>query len=475
MDGLLNSGLILCSDCYLEYVTGVPLKLQRLLFVLSVLIFRVCVDATETENLALPILQSCATVNIDGRAEDWDLSGGIFACADVEAQRDNCAAWFHAMYDADHLYILARWTDPTPLNNSGSIKGSNGFNCDCLQFRIITGRGGEERVSHWTCWQDVDGRNAATVEYGRKFNEGKADLLTSGGAEAFARNADGRGYVQEIALPWKLLTRSGLAPGTREQIRITAEFNFSIAGNGRLTIKDLFKAGVVPDRVFTFSTSNCWSTGTLEPKGLVEPRAVRLSDAREFPVTMREGRPVVDWTGLIKSDEPTGFKPIRFAVPADGFVSLNLYAPDGKVARQLLMCAPYSKGEHTVNWDGLATPSYKQPGKPVSPGTYRWEGIYHTGIGLKLRGWADAGNASPWSGWGGDHGNPISAASDGQRVYLGWDGGEGSKPLIAVDPRRARRLEKHPWRHRRRETDRRRRKDGLCLQQSRTVRPNIAL
>ncbi len=391
--------------------------------------------ATETEHLGIRVLPAAQSVTIDGKTDDWNLVAGVFVCGDVEAQRGRCAAWFHAMWDSKNLYILARWVDETPMNNPGSIKGSAGFQGDCLQFRVITGSGeAAERVSHWTCWRDADGLDIATGEYGKKFNEGRADIKAAGGAQAFAVDADQQGYAQELAIPWSLITLDGKAPVPGEHIRITVELNFTIAGNGRLTIKDIFKAGVVPNRVFTFSDSTCWGTGTIERENAVDATPVRLSDTREFVVRMEDGAPKVDWTGLVASNLPKGFKPIRFTVPADGYVSLNLFAPDGTVARQLLNCVYFAKGEHEVMWDGLGTPSYKQPADPVPEGAYRWEGIFHTGLGLRLRGWAAAGNLPPWEGWGGDHGNPVSVASDDERTYLGWNGGEGSKPLMAIDP-----------------------------------------
>ena len=99
------------------------------------------------------------------------------------------------------------------------------------------------------------------------------------------------------------------------RILMTLEPNFLIGTGGRLTIKDLFKPGVAIDRVFTFQGNGCWGFATLEPKGNVTPRPVRLADGREFAVRMEQGLPVVDWTGLIKSDLPEGFKPIRFTMP----------------------------------------------------------------------------------------------------------------------------------------------------------------
>ena len=51
------------------------------------------------------------------------------------------------------------------------------------------------------------------VEQGKNFKEGVIeDAKSSDGAQqAFTKDADGKGYVQEIAIPWKLLTRNGNA------------------------------------------------------------------------------------------------------------------------------------------------------------------------------------------------------------------------------------------------------------------------
>jgi outer membrane protein assembly factor BamB len=395
--------------------------------------------ATETEHLGMQVLPAPAKVVIDGKFDDWDLTGGIFACGDAENLRDKYSVWFHAMYDAENLYVLARWNDPTPLNNPGA-KGDFGFMGDCLQFRTVTtDAAGKERTAHWTCWKNRDGEDVVHVELGRQLNEGKIpNAKLQGAQQAFAVDADGQGYVQEIAVPWSLLTKDKqpLKPGAR--MVMTLEPNFTAGSLGRITIKDIFKPGVQIDRVFTFQGPGCWGYATLEKTGNLKPRAIRLSDGREFAVTMEAGLPVVNWTGLIQTKELPGFKPLRFAMPLDGYVSLNLFAPDGTVARQLLTCAFFAKGEHEVKWDGLTTPYWRTPGQPVEPGAYTWKAIAHKGIGLRLRGWACNGGSAPWdssltSNWGGDHGVPFSCATDGEKVYLGWTGAEAGKALLACD------------------------------------------
>ncbi len=407
--------------------------------------------ATETENLNFDFLPTPGPVVIDGKFDDWDLSAGVFACGDVENARDKFAVWIHGMYDAEKLYLLARWVDQTPMNNPGSSKGDYGFRGDCLQFRFVTATdvvGGAVaglnrhrtdkdpegvRVSHWDCWIDRDGIDVLGGSYGVAFKEGgTGDAKAKGGAQAFRRHDDGLGYTQEIAIPWSLLTREGVDLKPGDKVVFTVEPNFTIGAAGRLTIKDIFKPGVAIDRVFTFSGPTAWGYATLAKQGKLAPRPVRLADGREFPVRLEDGLPVVDWTGLIQSREPQGFKAVRFSLPEDGYVSLNLFDEQGTVVRQLLAGAFYTKGEHEVLWDGLTTMSVRKPGIVVPAGEYSWRGIWHQGFGLRLKGWACA-VGGPWSGMGGDHGDPMAVAAGGGRVFLGWGGGEGGHPLVAMD------------------------------------------
>ncbi len=396
--------------------------------------------ATETENIGIPVLKAKGAMAIDGKTDDWELAGGVFACSDVENQRDKFAAWFHAAYDAQALYLLVRWNDETPLNNPGSVMGDYGFAGDCLQFRTITAPGTpQERTGHWTCWQDRDRKDVMDVAYGKQFNQGGIkDAKTKGARQAFAKNADGKGYVQELAIPWALLASEGYVPAAGGSMIITVEPNFTIGVNGRVSLKDIFKPGITPDRVFTFMANTCWGTGTFEAKTGMAPRPLRLADAREFAVRMESGAPVIDWTGLIKAKEIRGFLPIAFALPEDGYVSINLKNADGTVVRQLVVNAFYPKGKHTVQWDGLTTMNWRTPGEPVAAGAYTWEGLWHKEIGLQLRGWACNGGSAPWdsvltSNWGGDHGVPVTCAADTERVYLGWSGAEAGKALLACD------------------------------------------
>jgi outer membrane protein assembly factor BamB len=399
--------------------------------------------ATETEHLGIRIVPAPGRIVVDGRFDDWDLSAGLFVCGDVENRRDEMSVWFHLMYDARRMYVLARWNDHTPLNNPGSVKGDYGFAGDCLQVRFIMAPGDarHERTTHLTCWRDRDGLDVVDVAYGRKFDQGKLkDAQKAGAVQEFRIDADGRGYVQEISLPWTLLCGAGYEPKAGDRLVVTVEPNFGTKARARITIKDIFRPGVQPDRVFTFMSSQCWGFGTLERTGRAKPGPVRLADGREFKVRLEAALPVVDWTGLIRKRQLPGHKLVEFTMPADGYVSLNVRDRSGAVVRHLLNAAFRAKGRHQVRWDGLTTPNWRTPGEPVEPGEYTWDAIWHEGIGLRLVGWAHNAGSAPWDGpsgrtnWGGDHGVPSACDHDGERVYLGWTGAEAGKALLACDP-----------------------------------------
>lgn len=402
--------------------------------------------ATETENHGLRILPAPGPVTADGRLADWDLSGGIFACGDVERLRDRCSVWLHAMHDRDNLYVLARWRDETPLNNPASF-GGHGFNADCLQVRCILFPDAPERtVTWWTAWRDNLGASVVDRGWPGPNNrvtanpvENLPNAVGKGVVQGFQVVADGRGYVQELAIPWKMLSANGRAPAVGERLRLTFEPNFTAGAMGRITIKDLFDDQVAKvDRVFTFNAYEHWGWATLASAGKVEPQPVRLADGRTFPVRLREGVPEVDWAGLEQRFAWPGFKPIAFDMPFDGVVSLNLVGADGRVARHLINGERRQRGPQTVQWDGLGDAVFRTRGEPVPAGTYTWKAIAHPGASVTLRGWASGGGRAPWIGtpadcWLGDHGVPSAVLCDGTSMYLACNGAEGGKHLISTD------------------------------------------
>ena len=99
-----------------------------------------------------------------------------------------------------------------------------------------------DRITHVTAWYFAGRQEPAVLlDYGKDltkpFGGGQKQLLRqdgwrlSDGAEmAFARNADGKGYVQELKLPWKLVNVGQAVQGRGEvQLRVRVAL-----GRGRL-------------------------------------------------------------------------------------------------------------------------------------------------------------------------------------------------------------------------------------------------
>jgi len=149
--------------------------------------------------------------------------------------------------------VLTRWSDQTPMNNPGIIGGSHGFAGDSLQLRIIARPDDPKPAICWvTAWRDRNGRDVVDVAFPKGGGQPLPDAKAQGAQQAFQKNADGKGYVQELALPWKVLIDGGITPQPRQRIVFSVEPNFNTETGWRITIKDIFRPGVIPDRVFTF-------------------------------------------------------------------------------------------------------------------------------------------------------------------------------------------------------------------------------
>lgn len=396
--------------------------------------------ALDTEHLDGDVVPAPGPVKIDGNFTDWDLSNGFYICPDVKSQREVLGVWFHTMYDKDYFYVLARFDDPEPLNHPGSHEGSHPWEGDSLQMRFSHVKGGADRTGHWTIWRDRNKVEIVHVKYGRKFRGAEIkNALKQGVKMAIRIDADKKGYLKEIAIPWNLITLDKQPLKAGDRMILTVEPNYSAGPYGRISTKDLFSSTATLNKTFTFMNAPTWGPVRFLKEGRIKPRPLRLSNGQELPVALKDGIPVVDWSALEEESERfTGVVPIEFEMPFDGRASLNIRDAQGRVVRQLLTSHFFKKGRQTVEWDAMRNWSDKNPGALVPAGEYTWEAICHQGIGLKLRGWACHGGSAPWNngkgtGWGGDHGIVSSVVSDGKKIYLGWGGAEAGRALVACD------------------------------------------
>jgi len=265
---------------------------MRLLVLAAAALAPAAAFATPTENRVILVLPAPGAVVVDAKTGDWDLSGGIFCSDDVEKTRDEGSFWFHVMYDARNLYVLAHVKDPTPLDNYRPKAEGSGYLDDCLQFRLFT-----DRACHVTGWRDRNGVPVMDIVYG-SFEVGEEgrlpDAFPEGAQMAFALDEDRKGYVQEIALPWKLISRAGEPLAGGQSCSMTAQCMI----NNAWTVGDLYAPNA--DRGMAFFYVDSWGAARFLRKGTCKPVALRLADGRELHVAMAGAAPKVDWSRLSK-------------------------------------------------------------------------------------------------------------------------------------------------------------------------------
>ena len=361
-------------------------------------------------------------VTIDGKLDDWDLSGKYLQCYDVETLKDVYSGEIAFMYDADHLYVAIHWKDPIPMGNSHDprYQAGKGWAGDSVQLRLKT-----DRICHVTAWYFAANKEPAiSIEYGKNLNEpfgGGVKMLRqtagwklSDGAEmAFLKDADGRGYVQELKLPWPLIT-------DKKKYTAGDRFNCGVEllwGEGDWPVHryadNLDESA--SSREFFWTAHNAWGLVKVEAKG-----NLRL--------------PEPSWMKALTGSDAIGPELISYTLPKDARVTIAIDDQDGKRVRNLIAALPRKAGKNAERWDGL-----DDNGVPVQPGAYKWKGLYHDGIRINWdMSFASPGNP-PWDtadlrgAFYGDHSPAEAGAAAGDYVALACPIGEAGRHLIGCD------------------------------------------
>ena len=385
--------------------------------------------ATQTDNHGIHVVPvpNAAGVKVDGDLGDWDLSGAIFVTYDIESLSDVYSAKVAGMYDAANFYIAIRWTDATPMGNSHDprYQGSRGWAGDAVQIRLKT-----DRISHITAWYYAAKKEPAfQISYGKSLTEpfkgGDKQLyqvdgwkMQEGVEMAFKANADGKGYVQEIKIPWSVITLGDKKFAAGDQFNMGLELLWGESDWPVHRYADNLVEGAT-SREFFWTAHNNWGPVFLEAKNnLTLPEPAYMAALHQSQ----------------QGDNAAGPAEIAYALPKDARVSLAIEDASGKRIRNLVPGLPRKAGKNTEKWDGL-----DDAGKPVAPGEYAFKALYHDGIRANYAlSFANPGNPS-WQtddGRGafyGDHTEPQAAAAAGDFIALATPMGEAGKHLIATD------------------------------------------
>ncbi len=379
--------------------------------------------ALQTDNHGIHAVPPPGAVAIDGALGDWDLSGQTLICYDVQTLKDVYSARVAMMHDADNLYVSIHWKDATPIGNSHDPQffAHKGWAGDCVQLRLKT-----DRISHVTAWCYAQRQEPFIhVDYGKSLTEpfgggGQPCFRTEGwklekGAEmAFKADADAKGYVQEIKLPWTLITQGGRA-ALGAQFACGIELLWGEADWPVHRYADNLAEGQT-SREFFWTARDAWGPVWLEKTG-------RLT------------LPVPPWEQPVAAEQPEGPVKIAYTLPKDQRVTLAIDDAQGKRVRNLLAAAERKAGAQVDLWDGL-----DDQGRVVAPGRYTVKGLSHDGLHVLYAGrFASPGNP-PWNtadgkgAYYGDHTAPEAVTfGPGERGALACPMGEAGPHLIGVD------------------------------------------
>ena len=175
-------------------------------------------------------------IAVDGNLDDWPagasaefipLSLGLDAgnSAATRNLRDrHRSVLLRFAYDAQYLYAGLEWTGRPP--------GTPGAGTDGVTLHILTDRMANVRISPLTL-----GRQAAILvshgDSGDAVNGGSVNAAALGAQCAVAATPGKTGFVQEIRLPWKMLTLSGAAP-VSGKISFLADFQWGDVSSAML-------------------------------------------------------------------------------------------------------------------------------------------------------------------------------------------------------------------------------------------------
>ncbi|HEX3134842.1 MAG TPA: FlgD immunoglobulin-like domain containing protein, partial [Planctomycetota bacterium] len=378
--------------------------------------------SAQSETQGIHAVPTPGSVTIDGDLADWDLSGAYLQCYDVAELREIYSAKVAMMYDAQALYVAIHWVDNAPLGNSHDprFSASKGWAGDSIQLRLKT-----DRICHVTGWCFAPTQEPCLqIDYGKSLTEpfggGSRMLmqkdkwkLDDGAEMGFHVDADKKGYVQELKLPWALIT-TGKAFTSGEQIACGIELLWGETDWPLHRYADNLAPGAT-SREFFWTAYKSWGPVWLESQGhltLPEP----------------------SWAAALKPVPAEGPVEVRYDLSKDARVTVAIDDVNGKRIRNLIAAEPRKAGANVERWDGL-----DNEGQPVAPGEYRLRELHHQSIhATYVMSFANPGDPT-WStpdGRGafyGDHTAPTGVAAGGDMVALACPGAEAGPHLIGCD------------------------------------------
>lgn len=392
---------------------------------------------SQNEGISAVPLPAGKTVSIDGKLNEWDTSGRIWAFADKDIRNDY-SAQVSTMWDKDNLYLAIDWKDPTPMysNIDPDFNPSSGWKSDSVQMRVKVGdrplwittwyyTKRKQPVIHFSYWKDPNKDKAGQDELLLIANP-DTTVLGEGVEMAYRKHDDGKGYIQEIKIPWALLYRNNpkndAAPHVGKTMKLGMEFLWGDP-TGEVWPVHRYADNMQPgatSREFFWTARNSWGDLKLIGENNIALRKY-ISDEAKLEGSM----------------------PIRATLPKSAArFTIAINDANGKRIRNLAgdmdvqdytVATTDSTRTIEVKWDLL-----DDKGTLVKPGQYQAVGLTQDGLNAQYEmcfynpgtpAWeTQAGNGA----WGADHCPPLRAAQAGDWMILSWQFAEGGSGIIGV-------------------------------------------
>lgn len=362
-------------------------------------------------------------VVIDGKLDDWDLSGQILTYVSSESAETESAR-FAIMYDSDALYLGASVRDSNPMMNrhDPAVSGNIGWDADSCQFRMavdpalpypLPGDCQSMQAVTLTLWYYTDKElPCLTAQGSRKFLSLRKEWEPFGVVpndlyEAkYLKADDGAGYTFEYRIPWAILGAKAPLKGG-DLVAGTVQFNWSLPNGLRNCGSWAYDVMAGPG--FTHQNFGVWGKIIFSATGNL---------AREI---VEEGAP------------PERPLPLKFSyeLPEDAQITLQLMDKDNVVRRLLVAQGDRRAGRNVEKWDGM-----DDQGKPLPAGDYTMRGIYHRPLTQRFLFSPHNSGIPPYhtdddkGSWGGDHGNPTAACAIEGGMILAWSMAESGFGII---------------------------------------------
>lgn len=401
---------------------------QNLVRPLLVLACCAALFAEQSDNHVINAVPVPGAVVVDGALSEWDLSGGIPICRDVLTQMGSYSATVAMMYDADALYVGVDWFDPTPMMNNYDprfdVDLRHCFHSDSIQLHFKTDierkvigwrftKGGVPGVcvlDGWFPWDD-----SKPIPY----IDGIAKL---GIAEAFTLKPDGKGYVQEMRIPWTAMVASGTAYVAGQEFACMLDLVWGPeSGKGWPVnhLMDLVEPGANHAGWF-------WEVRPIYGKVALSPVGHLDLPVPAFIANAKDNRQHQQLTA--------GPVALPYTMPFDGFATVVVEDAQGRRVKNLVGMAPRGPGEQAEHWDCT-----DEAGNIVAEGTYRYRGLLHQGIDPTYAATYGTPGSPPWDSadgtgaWLSDHCAPRAAAAGGNDMLVfGAERAESGCALIGI-------------------------------------------